>query len=91
MRITSVRVNRQIEPHNKTSDGSRLLAFASIVFDGVLVVSHIRVVVTPEGRRMVAMPSRATPSGAYKDVAYPLTDSLREEIRTEVLEAVDRA
>jgi stage V sporulation protein G len=91
VRITSVRVNRSIEHREVPRDGSRLLAFASIVLDNIFVVSHIRVVLTPEGRRMVAMPSRATPTGNYKDVAYPLTDSLREQIRGKVLEAVDRS
>lgn len=90
MKITSVRVNCK-DATEPAADGTVLLAFASIVLDGDFVVSHIRVVESPGGRRIVAMPSRATPSGSYRDVAYALSEELRREIRHEVLDAVARA
>lgn len=90
MRITSVRVSMKDED-SFAPDGTVLLAFASIVLDDEFVVKNIRVVQSSDGRRIVSMPSRQTRMGVYSDVAYPLTEPLRQEIRHEVLAAVARA
>lgn len=87
MRVTSVRVNR--EQAAITTDGNRILAIVSIVLEGDLVISHIRVIESREGRRIVAMPSRMTQQGTYRDVAYPITDNLRSEIQGAVLDEID--
>ena len=88
MKITSVRVNTDLVKSQTLPDkeGTSLLAFASIVFDFEYVTSHIRVIRSPEGKKIVCMPSRVTASGHYRDVAYPITDKLRQEINGAVLE-----
>lgn len=90
MRITSVRVKRDLRPMKPAEDGTRVLAMASIVLDDRLVISHIRVVESMDGRRQVSMPSRRGSDGVYKDVAYPLTEDLRTEIKHAILQEVDK-
>lgn len=91
MRVTSVRVNKDQANKPDSGDGTKLLAIVSIVLDGGMVISHIRVIESREGRRIVAMPSRMTSQGTYRDVAYPITDILRSEIHGAVLDEVGRA
>lgn len=92
MRITSVRVNKNCETRDAICrDGAKLLAFVSIVLDNQMVISHIRIVESTEGRRMISMPSRPTIEGKYRDVAYPLTEELRADIKNEVLDAFKKA
>jgi stage V sporulation protein G len=64
----------------------RLKAFATIVLDGRFVVSNLRVV-RGKSRLFVAMPSRRTRDGRYRDVAYPVDRELRERIEAAVLDA----
>lgn len=39
----------------------------------------------------IAMPSRKTPDGEYKDIAHPINTETRELIKTRVLEAYEKA
>lgn len=77
MKITSVRVNCDLDRNDSRKDNEHLIAFASIIFDGVFVVSHIRVTKNETGKVVVSMPSRQVRSGQYKDVAYPVTNGAR--------------
>ena len=87
MKITSVRINRECNQW-RPNDGVMVLGIVSVVFDSGFVVSHIRVLEDARTRlRRVVMPSRKTEQG-YRDVAYPIDDSLREHIRREVLAAL---
>lgn len=82
----------QVYPGNDYPDksGYKLIAYAAVVFDSEIVVSHIRVVENPQGNRKVFMPSVKTRTGRYQDVAYSLTERSRERVREQVLEAVER-
>ncbi len=84
MRINDVRV-RLI-----TKEDSKLKAVASIVIEEVFVVHDIRVIEGSQGY-FVAMPSRKTPDGQYKDVAHPLNTETREEISRVVLQEFEKA
>ena len=77
MEITDVRI-RTVE-----KDG-RMKAVASVVFDDKFVVHDIKIV---EGERglFIAMPSRRTNRGDFRDIAHPLTSKMREQIQTAVL------
>lgn len=79
MQITDVRV-RRFEGEGKTR------AFCTIVVDGVFAVHELRVVEGSNGL-FVAMPSRKTQEGEYKDVAHPITSEARETIQRHVLNA----
>lgn len=65
-------------------DDSKLKAVASITIDECFVVHDIKVIEGSQGY-FIAMPSRKTPDGEYKDIVHPLNTETREEIRTAIL------
>ncbi|HET7629492.1 MAG TPA: septation regulator SpoVG [Bacillales bacterium] len=83
MEITDVRLRRV------NTDG-RMKAIASITIDEEFVVHDIRVIDGNNGL-FVAMPSKRTPDGEFRDIAHPITSNTREKIQTSVLEEYERA
>lgn len=79
MKITDVRV-RLIQ-----SESSKLKAVASVTFDDSFVVHDIKIIEGNEGP-FIAMPSRKTSEGEYKDIAHPINTSTRESIISSILE-----
>lgn len=79
MEITEVRLRRSLRDN-------KVLANASVVFDGQFVVHDMRVVAGAQGP-FVAMPSRRTQAGDYLDVAHPVTAEYREHLQGRVLTA----
>ena len=80
MKITDVRVRLV----NK--DDSKLKAVASITIDDCFVVHDVKVIDGNDGF-FIAMPSRKTADGEFKDVAHPIKSETRNEIIESVLEA----
>lgn len=60
-------------------------AIASITIDSEFVVHDIRVIDGNNGM-FVAMPSKRTPDGDFRDIAHPISPVSREKIETAVLE-----
>lgn len=83
MEITDVRLRRM------TTDG-KMKAVASVTLDGEFVVHDVKVVEGLKGL-FVAMPSRKTPDGEFRDVAHPITQEARERIQKAVLEVFQNA
>jgi len=83
MKITEVRI-RKVK-----KDDSKLKAVASITFDDVFVVHDIKVIDGNDGN-FIAMPSRKTPDGEYKDIVHPLNTETREMIRNIILAEYDK-
>ena len=79
MEITDVRM-RRVETEG------RMRAIASITFDNEFVVHDIRVIDGNEGL-FVAMPSKRTPDGEFRDVAHPINSGARMKIQDAVLAA----
>jgi Uncharacterized protein, involved in the regulation of septum location len=77
MEITDVRL-RLVH-----TDG-RMRAIASITIDKEFVVHDIRVIDGNNGL-FVAMPSKRTPDGEFRDIAHPITPATREKIQSAVL------
>lgn len=77
--ITEVRV-RLVE------DGDKLKAFAQVVLDGEYVIDGLRVLEGPKGE-FVAMPSRRTDAGEYRDTFFPITREAREKLLDAVCQA----
>lgn len=77
MDITDVRL-RKIDSEGK------MKAVASVTFDNEFVVHDIKVIESQNGL-FIAMPSRKTPSGEFKDIAHPINSSTREKIQKNVL------
>lgn len=82
MKITDVRI-RLI-----SKDDIKLRAVASVTFDDCFVVHDIKIIDGNEGT-FIAMPSRKTADGEYKDIAHPINTSTREEIIKAVLQAYE--
>ncbi|MDR1322093.1 MAG: septation regulator SpoVG [Gracilibacteraceae bacterium] len=83
MDITDVRVR-------KVSADGKMKAVVSVTFDDEFVVHDIKVVDGTNGL-FVAMPSRKTPEGEFRDIAHPISSAAREKIQTRVLSEYERA
>ena len=69
-------------------DDSKLKAVASVTLDNCFVVHDIKVIEGADGP-FIAMPSRKTNNGEFKDIAHPLNTETREELRAAILAAYD--
>ncbi|MFY9174461.1 MAG: septation regulator SpoVG [Peptococcia bacterium] len=83
MNITDVRIR-------KITQEGRMKAVVSVTFDNAFVVHDVKVVEGNNGL-FVAMPSRKTPEGEFRDIAHPITADAREVIQTTVLKAYEEA
>ena len=68
----------------------KLKAVASITIDNCFVIHEIRVIEANNGL-FVAMPSRKTPDGEFKDTAHPIDTETRNDLDKKVLEAYEKA
>ena len=71
MKITSVNV-RKIAKEN-----SRLKGIASVLIDDAFAIHDIRIIEGDNGL-FIAMPSRKTSSGDYRDVCHPVNQEVRK-------------
>ncbi len=83
MEVTDVRLRRV------NTDG-RMKAIASITFDNEFVVHDVRVIDGNNGL-FVAMPSKRTPDGEFRDIAHPINSETRGKIQDAVLAEYHRA
>jgi len=82
MEVTDVRLRR-------VNTEGRMRAIASITFDEEFVVHDIRVIDGNNGL-FVAMPSKRTPDGEFRDIAHPINSNTRAKIQDAVLEEYRR-
>ena len=68
----------------KIEGNMRAKGIASITIDDSFVINDIKIIETQNGL-YVAMPSRKTPSGEFKDIAHPINAEAREIIQKAVL------
>ncbi|MDY2880729.1 MAG: septation regulator SpoVG [Candidatus Borkfalkiaceae bacterium] len=80
MKISDVRIRIVQKPDSK------LKAVASITIDDCFVIHDIKVIDGAEGY-FIAMPSRKTSDGEYKDVAHPINSETRKIVIDAILEA----
>ena len=83
MTITDVRIR-------KIAAEGKMKAIVSITFDNEFVVHDIKVIEGQNGL-FIAMPSRKTPDGEFKDIAHPINTDTREKIQTSILKAYEEA
>lgn len=79
MRVTEVRIR-------KLCNTGRMRAIVSITIDDQFVIHDLRIIEGNSGL-FVAMPSRRTPSGDFRDIAHPINSDMRSHIHDEVMEA----
>ena len=78
MEITDVRV-RMIAKEGK------MKAVVSITLDSVFVIHDIKVIEGEKGL-FIAMPSRKTQDGEYRDIAHPINSETRDRIQRIILD-----
>ena len=84
MKISDVRV-RIVK-----SDTSKIKGSASITIDDCFVVHDIKIIEGTEGY-FIAMPSRKTPDGEFKDIVHAINNETRNQIKDAVLSAFETA
>ena len=83
MQITDVRIR-------KISAEGKMKGIVSVTFDNEFVIHDIKVIEGQMGL-FIAMPSRKTPDGEFKDIAHPINTEAREKIQTAILESNEKA
>ena len=81
MKVTDVRL-RKIQ-----TDG-RMKALVSMTLDEAFVIHDLRVIEGNSGL-FVAMPSKRTPDGEFRDIAHPINSDMRQEIQDAVMKVYD--
>lgn len=77
MEITDIKIR-------KINAEGRMKAVVSVTFDDAFVVHDIKVIEGQE-KLFIAMPSRRTPDGEFKDIAHPINADMRETIQSMIL------
>lgn len=72
----------------KVASEGKMKAVASVTFDNAFAVHDVKVIEGPE-KLFVAMPSRRTPDGEYRDIAHPINSDMRNMLESKVLAAYD--
>jgi stage V sporulation protein G len=81
MEITDIRVR-------KVTGEGKLKAYVTVTFDDCFVVHNVKIIEGKSGV-FIAMPSRKTRAGEYKDVAHPINPEFRAELQRRILERYD--
>jgi stage V sporulation protein G len=81
MEITDIRVR-------KVSGEGKLKAYVTVTFDVCFVVHNVKIIEGKSGV-FIAMPSRKTRAGEYKDVAHPIHPEFRAKLQQVILEKYD--
>lgn len=84
MEITSVSV-RKIE-----KEGSRMKGIASVLLDDAFAVHDIRIIEGDNGL-FIAMPSKKTATGGYRDTAHPINPDVRKQFEDAILAEYEKA
>ena len=77
MNVTELRIRKV------TAEG-KLRAYVTVTFDGCFVVHNVKIIEGKTGL-FIAMPSRKTASGEYKDVAHPISPDFRTALQEKIL------
>lgn len=83
MEITDVRVR-------KVALDGKMKAIVSITLDNEFVVHDIKVIEGEKGV-FVAMPSRKSVTGEYRDIAHPINSETRDYVQKIILEKYEEA
>ena len=77
MEVTELRIRRI------TAEG-KLRAYVTVTFDNCFVVHNVKIIEGKTGL-FIAMPSRKTTDGDYKDVAHPISLAFRTALQDKIL------
>ncbi|WP_175287830.1 septation regulator SpoVG [Salinicoccus roseus] len=82
MKITDVRLRKV------NNQDTRMKALVSITFEDAFVIHDLRVIEGNNGL-FVAMPSKRTPDGEFRDIAHPIHSDMRQHVQEEVMRVYD--
>lgn len=82
MEVTNVRLRL-------VNQEGRMRAIASMTIDHEFVIHDLRVINGNNGL-FVAMPSKRTPDGEFRDIAHPISPLTREKIESVILQEYHR-
>ncbi|MBN2874588.1 MAG: septation regulator SpoVG [Spirochaetales bacterium] len=82
MDITDIRIRR-------VSGEGKLKAYVTVTFDECFVIHNVKVI---EGKTgvFIAMPSRKTKTGEYKDIAHPISPEFRTRLQDAIVQSFAR-
>ena len=83
MQITDIRVR-------KITKEGKMKAVVSVTFDDIFVVHDIKVIEGEKGL-FIAMPSRRSGDGEYRDIAHPINSEMRDKLQRQILEKYEEA
>ena len=83
MNITDVRVR-------KITKEGKMKAVVSVTLDNEFVIHDIKVIEGDKGM-FIAMPSRRSADGEFRDIAHPINTATRDHLQAVVLEAYEKA
>ena len=83
MDITDIRIKR-------VSTSGKLKAYVTVTFDDCFVVHNLKIISGNAGI-FIAMPSRKTKTGEYKDIAHPINSSFRQTIQSKIIEEYSKS
>ncbi len=83
MDITSITIR-------KMGSEGKMKAIVSVTFDNAFVVHDIKVIEGTNGF-FIAMPSRKTQDGEFKDIVHPINSEFRDRLSSEVLKKYQEA
>ena len=78
MQITELRIR-------KVTGEGKLRAYVTVTFDNCFVVHNVKIIEGKDGL-FIAMPSKKTATGEYKDVAHPISPEFRSELQNRILD-----
>ncbi len=78
MQITELRIR-------KVTGEGKLRAYVTITFDNCFVVHNVKIIEGKDGL-FIAMPSKKTATGEYKDIAHPISPEFRSELQNRILD-----
>ena len=84
MKITNVSIRRA------EKEDSRMKAIASVLLDDEFAVHDIRIIEGTKGL-FIAMPSRKTSTGGYRDIAHPISQEVRNMFEKAILDAYEKS
>lgn len=77
MKVTEVRIR-------KLAQEGKMRAIVSVTLNEKFVIHDVRIIEGSNGL-FVAMPSKRTPNGEFRDIAHPISAEARQEIEQSVL------
>ena len=83
MNITDVRIR-------KITKEGKMKAIVSITLDDEFVIHDIKVIEGEKGL-FIAMPSKKTADGVYRDIAHPINSDTREQIQSTILKRYEQS